>query len=118
MPPPAGTPASAPRTVKAGGDPYTYFVQAGAFQRTEDAEQQRARLLLLGMQAKVGIAERSDRLVSILFMTGLADLLRHLGVDDGVLWLIPITLGVLAVASTVTVVQRMLEVRRQALDLV
>jgi hypothetical protein len=55
--------------------------------------------------------------VAILFMTGLADLLRHLGVPDGVMWLIPITLGVLAVASTVTVVQRIMVVRRQALAL-
>jgi CDP-diacylglycerol---glycerol-3-phosphate 3-phosphatidyltransferase len=77
----------------------------------------RARAESLGMQAKVGIAERSDRLVAILFMTGLADLLRHLGVDDGVLWLIPITLGVLAIASTTTVVQRILVVRRQSLAL-
>jgi CDP-diacylglycerol--glycerol-3-phosphate 3-phosphatidyltransferase len=77
----------------------------------------RARAESLGMQAKVGIAERSDRLVAILFMTGLADLLRHLGVDDGVLWLIPFTLGVLAVASTVTVVQRILVVRQQSLAL-
>jgi CDP-diacylglycerol--glycerol-3-phosphate 3-phosphatidyltransferase/CDP-diacylglycerol--inositol 3-phosphatidyltransferase len=75
----------------------------------------RARAESLGMQAKVGIAERSDRLVSILVMTGLADLLRILGVGDGVMWLIPVTLGVLAVASTITVVQRILVVRRQAL---
>ena len=53
----------------------------------------RARAESLGMQAKVGIAERSDRLVSILLMTGLADLLRLLGAGDGVMWLIPITLG-------------------------
>jgi CDP-diacylglycerol--glycerol-3-phosphate 3-phosphatidyltransferase/CDP-diacylglycerol--inositol 3-phosphatidyltransferase len=78
----------------------------------------RARAESLGMQAKVGIAERSDRLVSILAMTGLADLLRLLGVGDGVMWLIPVTLGVLAVASTVTVVQRILVVRRQALGLI
>jgi CDP-diacylglycerol--glycerol-3-phosphate 3-phosphatidyltransferase/CDP-diacylglycerol--inositol 3-phosphatidyltransferase len=77
----------------------------------------RARAESLGMQAKVGIAERSDRLVSILVMTGLADLLRLLGVGDGVMWLIPVTLGVLAVASTITVVQRILVVRRQALGL-
>src|SRR6187455_1674382 len=77
----------------------------------------RARAESLGMQAKVGIAERSDRLVSILMMTGLADLLRHLGVGDWVMWLIPITLALLAVASTVTVVQRILVVRRQALSL-
>ena len=77
----------------------------------------RARAESLGMQAKVGIAERSDRLVSILMMTGLADLLRLLGVGDGVMWLIPITLAVLAVASTITVVQRILVVRQQALAL-
>jgi CDP-diacylglycerol--glycerol-3-phosphate 3-phosphatidyltransferase len=77
----------------------------------------RARAESLGMQAKVGIAERSDRLVSILFMTGLADLLRHLGVDAKVLWLIPFTLGVLAVASTITVVQRIWVVRSQSLAL-
>src|SRR3954447_1711966 len=75
----------------------------------------RARAESLGMQAKVGIAERSDRLVSILAATGLADLLRLLGVDDGVMWLIPITLAALAVASTVTVVQRILVVRQQSL---
>jgi CDP-diacylglycerol---glycerol-3-phosphate 3-phosphatidyltransferase len=75
----------------------------------------RAKAESLGMQAKVGIAERSDRLVWILFMTGLADLLRHLGVDDGVLWLIPVALALLAVASTVTVVQRILVVRQQSL---
>jgi CDP-diacylglycerol---glycerol-3-phosphate 3-phosphatidyltransferase len=67
----------------------------------------RARAESLGMQAKVGIAERSDRLVSILVMTGLADLLN-------LMFLIPLTLAVLAVASTVTVVQRILLVRSQA----
>jgi CDP-diacylglycerol---glycerol-3-phosphate 3-phosphatidyltransferase len=69
----------------------------------------------LGMQAKVGIAERADRLVAILIAVGLSDLLRILGVDDDVMWLIPIALGLLAVASTVTVVQRVLVVRTQAL---
>src|SRR4051795_10619273 len=77
----------------------------------------RARAESLGMQAKVGIAERSDRLASILVVTGLADLADRLGATEKVLWAIPITLGVLAVASTITVVQRILVVRRQALDL-
>lgn len=75
----------------------------------------RAKAESLGMQAKVGIAERADRLVAILAMTGLADLLRRLGVDSRVMWLIPLTLAVLAVASTVTVLQRILVVRRQSL---
>ena len=68
----------------------------------------RARAESLGMEAKGGLAERADRLVAILVMTGLAALF-----DVPVL--IPITLGVLAVASTITVVQRILTVRRQAL---
>ena len=74
----------------------------------------RARAESLGMQAKVGVAERADRLVSILVITGLADLVNRLGVGEDALWAIPITLGVLALASTVTVVQRVLVVRDQA----
>jgi CDP-diacylglycerol--glycerol-3-phosphate 3-phosphatidyltransferase/CDP-diacylglycerol--inositol 3-phosphatidyltransferase len=75
----------------------------------------RAKAESLGMQAKVGIAERSDRLVAILAMTGLADLLRMLGLGDWPMLLIPITLSALAIASTITVVQRILVVRQQAL---
>ncbi|WP_148574947.1 phosphatidylinositol phosphate synthase [Nocardioides caldifontis] len=74
----------------------------------------RARAEALGMQAKVGIAERADRLVSILVITGVADLANRLGAGEDALWAIPVTLGVLAVASTVTVVQRILVVRTQA----
>lgn len=46
-----------------GVDPFTYFIQAGAFRTPEDAEQQRARLLLLGVQAKVTEREQSGRTV-------------------------------------------------------
>ena len=74
----------------------------------------RARAESLGMQAKVGIAERSDRLVAILVMTGLGDLLRIAGMGDWPMLFIPITLSALALASTVTVVQRILVVRQQA----
>ena len=74
----------------------------------------RARAEALGMQAKVGIAERADRLVAILVVTGLADLVNRLGAGEDALWAIPVTLGLLAVASTVTVVQRILVVRTQA----
>lgn len=74
----------------------------------------RAKAESLGMQAKVGIAERSDRLVSILVVTGAADILNRLGVGEQALWAIPVTLGLLAVASTVTVLQRILVVREQA----
>ncbi|MGH3357456.1 MAG: phosphatidylinositol phosphate synthase [Nocardioidaceae bacterium] len=68
----------------------------------------RAKAESLGMQAKGGIAERSDRLVTILAMTGLSDIF-----DLPVL--LAIALWALAAASAVTVVQRMLMVRRQAL---
>lgn len=68
----------------------------------------RARAEGLGLQAKVGIAERADRLVTILVLTGLSDLLD-------LPWLLSVALWVLAVASTVTVVQRVWVVRRQAL---
>jgi len=67
----------------------------------------RARAESLGMEAKGGIAERADRLVAILVMTGLSDMF-NLPI------LIPITLALLAVASTITVFQRVLSVRRQA----
>jgi CDP-diacylglycerol--glycerol-3-phosphate 3-phosphatidyltransferase/CDP-diacylglycerol--inositol 3-phosphatidyltransferase len=69
----------------------------------------RARAEALGMQAKVGIAERADRLVAILAMTGLA------GIFDAPI-LIAVTLAVLALASTITVVQRIMLVRSQAKD--
>jgi cell division protein FtsN len=46
-----------------GADPFSYFIQAGAFRTPEDAEQQRAKLLLLGMQAKVTEREQSGRTV-------------------------------------------------------
>jgi CDP-diacylglycerol--glycerol-3-phosphate 3-phosphatidyltransferase/CDP-diacylglycerol--inositol 3-phosphatidyltransferase len=67
----------------------------------------RARAESLGMEAKVGIAERADRLVAILVLTFFADVL-----DAPIL--LTVTLWALAVASTVTVGQRMWVVRRQA----
>jgi CDP-diacylglycerol--glycerol-3-phosphate 3-phosphatidyltransferase/CDP-diacylglycerol--inositol 3-phosphatidyltransferase len=68
----------------------------------------RAKAESLAMTAKGGIAERADRLVSILVMTFWADVLNLPVLLDIVLW-------ALAAASTVTVVQRMVLVRRQAL---
>lgn len=69
----------------------------------------RARAESLGMDAKGGIAERSDRLVAILVMTGLSGLF-----DLPIL--LELTLWVLAAASTYTVVYRVLKVRRQAIE--
>lgn len=70
----------------------------------------RARAESLGMDARGGIAERADRLVSILVMTGL-------GAIFDLPILMYVTLWALAVASTYTVVFRVLKVRRQALAL-
>ncbi len=47
----------------AAADPFIYFVQAGAFVRAEDAEQQRAKLAMLGFTAKVMEREQSGRTV-------------------------------------------------------
>ena len=44
-------------------DPFSYFIQAGAFRTPEDAEQQRAKLSLLGFQARVTEREQSGRTV-------------------------------------------------------
>ncbi|WP_406830760.1 phosphatidylinositol phosphate synthase [Pedococcus sp. KACC 23699] len=68
----------------------------------------KARAEGLGFSADVGIAERADRLVAVLATTGLVGL----GLPEVVL---AVVLGLLAVASLITVVQRMLMVRRQAL---
>lgn len=72
---PAATPARAegkaeakadakPDAMAAGAaDPYVYFVQAGAFTRADDAEQQRAKLAMQGFSAKVFEREQSGRTV-------------------------------------------------------
>ncbi len=68
----------------------------------------RAKAESLGLDARGGLAERADRLVAILVLTGLSAIF-----DLPIL--IPITLWVLAFANTYTVVFRVLKVRRQAL---
>jgi CDP-diacylglycerol--glycerol-3-phosphate 3-phosphatidyltransferase/CDP-diacylglycerol--inositol 3-phosphatidyltransferase len=67
----------------------------------------RARAESLGMDAKGGIAERADRLVSILVMTGL-------GAIFDLPILMYVTLWALAAASTYTVGFRVVKVYRQA----
>jgi CDP-diacylglycerol--glycerol-3-phosphate 3-phosphatidyltransferase/CDP-diacylglycerol--inositol 3-phosphatidyltransferase len=70
----------------------------------------RAKAESLGLDARGGIAERSDRLVSILLAIGFTGLLDIPWLVEGVLW-------VLAAASAYTVVFRVLKVRRQAIAL-
>jgi CDP-diacylglycerol--glycerol-3-phosphate 3-phosphatidyltransferase len=68
----------------------------------------RAKAESLGFYANVGIAERAERLISVLLVTGLTGL----GLPPVLLL---VTLVVLAAATGVTVVQRMAAVRQQAM---
>ena len=69
---PAASRASArdPASILSGGatssppaDAFIYFVQAGAYTRSEDAEQQRAKLALLGQAARITEREQAGRVV-------------------------------------------------------
>jgi CDP-diacylglycerol---glycerol-3-phosphate 3-phosphatidyltransferase len=70
----------------------------------------RAKAESLGMDAKGGIAERADRLVAVLVLTGVGAMF---GTDVPLM----VVLWVLAAASSYTVAFRILKVRRQALAL-
>ena len=54
---------TAAKSTKPGADAFTYFVQVGAYARPEDAEQQRARVGLMGLSAKITEREQSGRTV-------------------------------------------------------
>jgi cell division protein FtsN len=69
-PAPAAKPATDPlgelaaaRSSNPGADPFLYFVQAGAFRTPEDAEAQRVKLSLMGVEARVTEREQSGRQV-------------------------------------------------------
>lgn len=57
----AGQPEVPAASTKPGADPFTYFVQAGAYAKPEDAEQQRAKLAMMGFPAKVTEREQNGR---------------------------------------------------------
>ena len=66
----SGQPAAAPTAAASpapaaspGADPFTYFVQAGAFRTPEDAEAQRAKLAMLGVDAAISEREQNGRTV-------------------------------------------------------
>jgi CDP-diacylglycerol---glycerol-3-phosphate 3-phosphatidyltransferase len=67
----------------------------------------KARAESLGMTCNVGIAERSERLIAVLVLTGFSGLFNLPVLRAIALW------G-LAAATTITVVQRIVEVRRQS----
>jgi cell division protein FtsN len=55
--------ASKPKTAAPGGDPMIYFAQVGAYTRAEDAEAQRAKLALLGVDTKLSERDQSGRTI-------------------------------------------------------
>ena len=68
----------------------------------------KARAEAVGAQANVGIAERAERLIIVLVAAFIAGF--------GVPYVLPIALGVVAVLSVVTIIQRVITVRRQLVD--
>ncbi len=71
-PPPASTPQpaapqAAPQTAAPKSsntaDPFTYFVQAGAFKTATDADAQKAKLSMMGIEAKVSEREQAGRII-------------------------------------------------------
>jgi phosphatidylinositol phosphate synthase len=93
---------------RGGGDPVLGYVALWALVMGSVTSYARAKAESLGMRATGGIAERADRLVTVLVVTFFSDVLNLPVLLAVVLW-------ALAVASTVTVIQRMVLVRRQAL---
>jgi cell division protein FtsN len=59
----AGPAASAARSTAGATEAFVYFVQAGAYTRTEDAEQQRAKLAMMGIESRVTEREQAGRTV-------------------------------------------------------
>ena len=51
------------KVAAAGGDPFIYFVQVGAYSKPEDAEQQRAKLAMAGLRATVSERDQNGRTV-------------------------------------------------------
>ncbi|TCN37895.1 CDP-diacylglycerol--glycerol-3-phosphate 3-phosphatidyltransferase/CDP-diacylglycerol--inositol 3-phosphatidyltransferase [Kribbella orskensis] len=92
----------------AGDTPWMAAVTLWALVMGATTSYARAKAESLGLHASGGIAERSDRLVSVLVIGFFSDVL-NLPI------LLKIVLCALAVASTITVVQRTLSVRKQVL---
>ncbi|MDB5999484.1 MAG: hypothetical protein JWP52_1183 [Rhizobacter sp.] len=50
-------------STRPSADPFSYFVQAGAYSRTEEADQQRAKLAMIGLTARITEREQAGRTV-------------------------------------------------------
>lgn len=63
-PAPAASPATSPAANKAAAnDPFTYFVQAGAFKSASDADAQKAKLSMMGIESKVSERDQAGRTI-------------------------------------------------------
>jgi cell division protein FtsN len=65
-PTPAATPQAQPAAkpaAAASADPFTYFVQAGAFKSAADADAQKAKLSMMGIESKVSEREQAGRVI-------------------------------------------------------
>ena len=60
---PGAAPGAAATAPAPGIEPFRYFVQVGAYSRMDDAEQQRARLAMLGFAAQISEREQAGRTV-------------------------------------------------------
>lgn len=60
---PAPAASSAAKSAQLSSDPFIYFVQAGAFQNSDEAEQRRAKVALLGLESKLVEREQAGRTV-------------------------------------------------------
>ena len=58
---PLGDLAKAKAAESGSADPYDYFVQAGAFRTQADADAQRAKLAMMGWEARVSEREQNGR---------------------------------------------------------
>lgn len=59
----APAPAGGETSAKTGADPFTYFVQVGAYGSADEAEQQRARLAMNGLKARITEREQNGRVM-------------------------------------------------------
>lgn len=55
--------AASSAALAAAPSPFSYFVQAGAYSRSEDAEQQRAKLAMMGVESRLTEREQGGRMV-------------------------------------------------------
>ena len=77
----------------------------------------RAKAESLGMTANVGIAERGDRLVITLVTIGFISAFHSWGAPDWIMWAVPAVLTYMAIASTITVIQRIYVVHVQSREI-